>query len=137
MTPTNPHVPAGGGAAWDAGLGRRASAPPGSRDEARLRAQVARQARAIRARSIRSRVIGGALALFGATWLLITLMLVTGHDPALAAHKTSTSPAVSSASPTTTSSSQGAAASSGSSSSGTGSGSSSSGGTSSVTTRAS
>ena len=33
---------------------------------------------------IRRRVVAGALALFVATWLLITVMLVTGHDPALA-----------------------------------------------------
>lgn len=43
-----------------------------------------RAARAARVRSIRQRVIAGAVALFVATWLLITLMLVTGHDPALA-----------------------------------------------------
>jgi len=39
-------------------------------------------------RTIRRRVIAGALALFVATWLLITLMLVTGHDPALASQTT-------------------------------------------------
>ncbi len=33
---------------------------------------------------IRRRVVAGALALFVATWLLITVILVTGHDPALA-----------------------------------------------------
>jgi hypothetical protein len=43
-----------------------------------------RQARRARVRTIRRRVIAGAVALFVATWLLITLMLVTGHDPALA-----------------------------------------------------
>ena len=43
-----------------------------------------RAARAARVRAIRHRVIAGAVALFVATWLLITLMLVTGHDPALA-----------------------------------------------------
>jgi hypothetical protein len=43
-----------------------------------------RAARAARVRAIRHRVIAGAGALFVATWLLITLILVTGHDPALA-----------------------------------------------------
>jgi hypothetical protein len=43
-----------------------------------------RQARHARVRMIRRSVIAGAVALFIATWLLITVMLVTGHDPALA-----------------------------------------------------
>lgn len=43
-----------------------------------------RRARIARVRMIRHRVVAGALALFVATWVLITLMLVTGHDPALA-----------------------------------------------------
>jgi hypothetical protein len=43
-----------------------------------------RQARHARVRMIRRRVIAGVVALFIATWLLITVMLVTGHDPALA-----------------------------------------------------
>ncbi len=69
-------------------------------------ATVARQARAVRARTIRRRVIAAALSLFVATWLFIALVLISGHDPALAAHKASTSTATtaSSASPTTTTS---------------------------------
>ena len=35
-------------------------------------------------RRIRARVIGGSIALFLAVWMLITVVLVTGHDPALA-----------------------------------------------------
>ena len=35
-------------------------------------------------RRIRARVIGGSVALFLAVWMLITVVLVTGHDPALA-----------------------------------------------------
>jgi hypothetical protein len=63
-----------------------------------------RHARLARVNMIRRRVISGAVALFVATWLLITLLLVTGHDPALASQtaasssgaKTSTSSANSS-----------------------------------------
>jgi hypothetical protein len=33
---------------------------------------------------IRRRVTAGAVALFVATWLLITVTLATGHDPVLA-----------------------------------------------------
>ncbi len=43
-----------------------------------------RRARAERRRAIRRRVIAGALALFVAVWLWIAVVLVTGHDPALA-----------------------------------------------------
>jgi hypothetical protein len=60
-----------------------------------------RQARHARVRMIRRRVIAGVVALFIATWLLITVMLVTGHDPALArqtAKAISTSSQVSSSS---------------------------------------
>ena len=60
-----------------------------------------RQARHARVRMIRRRVIAGVVALFIATWLLITVMLVTGHDPALArqtAKATTTSSQVSSSS---------------------------------------
>jgi hypothetical protein len=59
-----------------------------------------RQARHARVRMIRQRVIAGVVALFIATWLLITVMLVTGHDTALA-HQTAratTSSSVSSSS---------------------------------------
>jgi uncharacterized membrane protein YgcG len=51
---------------------------------------------------IRRRVVAGALALFVATWLLITVILVTGHDPALARQTKSAS-----AQTTTTSSGSG------------------------------
>ena len=43
-----------------------------------------REARRARVRRIRARVIGGSVALFLALWMLITVVLVTGHDPALA-----------------------------------------------------
>lgn len=104
-----------------------------ARDAARLR-----EARGLRARTIRRRVISGALALFVATWLLIALVLVSGHDPALAAH-TTTSTATSSsgsssarrATVSTRSSGSSGTASSGTASSGTASsGSASSGGAS-------
>jgi len=50
----------------------------------RARGQAMRNARLARARTIRRRVIAGAVALFVASWLLITLVLVSGRDPALA-----------------------------------------------------
>jgi phosphoglycerol transferase MdoB-like AlkP superfamily enzyme len=67
-------------------------------------ASVARHARAARTRTIRRRVITLALSLFVAVWLLITLVLISGHDPALAAHATSTTATTPSAAttPTTT-----------------------------------
>ncbi len=43
-----------------------------------------RHARRARVRRIRRRVVASALALFVATWLLITVTLASGHDPALA-----------------------------------------------------
>jgi hypothetical protein len=43
-----------------------------------------REARRARVRRIRARVIGGSIALFLAVWMVITVVLVTGHDPALA-----------------------------------------------------
>jgi hypothetical protein len=105
MTPIRPDIPRRG-AAHDAG--------------------ALREARAFRARAIRRRVISGALGLFVATWLLIALVLVSGHDPALAAHTTSaaaTSSSTSSSSRratvTTRSSGSSGAASSGTASSGT------------------
>ena len=76
-----------------------------------------RQARRARVRRIRARVIGGSVALFLAVWMLITVVLVTGHDPALA-RKTLTQAAATTA--TTTSQSSGTT----SSSTGSGSGSS-------------
>src|SRR5689334_16513956 len=53
-------------------------------------AQILRQARAGRTRMLRRRVIAGAVALFIAAWLVIGLILVSGHDPALAAHASTT-----------------------------------------------
>ncbi len=75
----------------------------------------------MRVRRIRARVIGGSVALFLAVWMLITVVLVTGHDPALA-RKTVTQAA--------TTATTGSSNSSGATSSATGSGSS---GVSSVT----
>ena len=88
-------------------------------------------------RRIRARVIGGSIALFLAVWMLITVVLVTGHDPALArkAVTQATTPATTTPSSSSstgfgaTSSSTGST-SSGATSSSTGSGSS---GVSSVT----
>jgi hypothetical protein len=51
-----------------------------------------REARRARVRRIRARVIGGSVALFLAVWMVITVVLVTGHDPALA-RKAVTQPA--------------------------------------------
>ena len=60
---------------------------------ARARGQALRTERAARARKIRRRVISGAVALFVAAWLMITLVLVSGHDPALASKTTTASSA--------------------------------------------
>lgn len=49
-----------------------------------------RQARIARVHSIRRRAIAASVALFVAVWMLLTLMLVTGHDPALARQRTAT-----------------------------------------------
>jgi type IV secretory pathway TrbL component len=43
-----------------------------------------REARRARVRMIRARVVGGSVALFLLVWSLIAVVLVTGHDPALA-----------------------------------------------------
>ena len=75
-----------------------ASNPDNSVDAARERARIAREARAGRTRSIRRRVISGALALFAATWLFIAIVLISGRDPALS--KQATTVASSSVSPT-------------------------------------
>ena len=50
-----------------------------------------RQERIRRTRSIRRRVIGGAVALFVAAWLMIAVVLVSGRDPALASRSATTS----------------------------------------------
>lgn len=116
--------------------------------DARARGQAMRAARLSRTRMIRRRIISGAVALFVASWLLITIVLVSGHDPALA-KQSSASTVASSSSPATTtstttsgtstgsSSNSGASSdssSSNSSSSNSSSGNSSSGTVSSVTT---
>jgi hypothetical protein len=60
-----------------------------------------------RVRTIRHRVVAGAVALFVALWLLIAITLINGHDPALASQAASktTSAASANTSSTTTSTS--------------------------------
>ena len=106
---------------------------------AQARGRAMRDARLARARMIRRRIIGGAVALFVAAWLLITVVLVSGHDPALA--KQSSASTVASSSPSSSSSSGSDSASvtssssdSSSNSSSSSSGNSGSGSVSSVTT---
>lgn len=102
--------------------------------DARARGQAIRAARLSRTRMIRRRIISGAVALFVASWLLITIVLVSGHDPALA-KQSSASTAASSSSPATTTSTTTSGTSTGSSSNtGSSSGNSGSGTVSSVTT---
>lgn len=103
-------------------------------------ARIARGARLARARTLRRRVISGAVALFVAAWLLIALVLVSGHDPALS--RQTASVAASGSTPATVSSSSnsgsGTVSSSSSQSSGSSSSSSSSSsGSGAVTTRSS
>ena len=92
-----------------------------------------RQARIARVHMIRPRVIASSLALFATVWMLITLMLVTGHDPALArqrtasvrsatAANTNTTTTPSTTTPTTASTATSPSTSSSTSSSGSGSG---------------
>jgi hypothetical protein len=81
-----------------------------------------REARRARVRRIRARVVGGSVALFLAVWLLITVVLVTGHDPALA-RKTQTQTQTQPATAVTATSDSTGATSSGATSSSTGSGS--------------
>ena len=86
-----------------------------------------REERRARVRRIRARVIGGSVALFLAVWMLITVVLVTGHDPALARKsvtQSATQSATRSATPVATTSSSTSSTSSGATSSSTGSGSS-------------
>lgn len=103
-----------------------------------------REARRVRVRRIRARVIGGSVALFLAAWLLITVVLVTGHDPALARRTltqaaspvtttTSGSTATAAASTATTSGSAATATGSSDTSSSNSTGSAGSGATSSST----
>jgi len=96
-------------------------------DGIRLKAE-----RRARVRRIRARVIGGSVALFLAVWMLITVVLVTGHDPALARKsvtQSATQTATQSATPVATtpsSTSSTSSTSSGATSSSTGSGATSS-----------
>ncbi|MBV9804605.1 MAG: hypothetical protein JO130_15495 [Solirubrobacterales bacterium] len=91
---------------------------------ARARGQAVRSERAARVRKIRRRVISGSVALFVAAWLAITIVLVSGHDPALATRAATTSSVSTGASTpsttTATSSSGTTSSSSGASSSGSG-----------------
>ncbi len=57
----------------------------------RARGASIRGARLARVRTIRRRVVGGAVALFAALWLLIAVTLISGHDPALAKRSSSSS----------------------------------------------
>jgi cytoskeletal protein RodZ len=102
-------------------------------DAARARGQALRGERAARARTIRRRVISGAVALFVAAWLMIAIVLVSGHDPALASKASTTSSATTAASTPSTSSAT-TAASTPTTTTTTTSGSSSDSGVSSVTT---
>lgn len=104
---------------------------PTSTDSGPARAVAVRQARAIRTRTIRRRVIAGALSMFVATWLFITLMLVSGHDPALARQASSSVTAAQTATASTGSGTDGG--SSGSASTGT-TGSDTSGGATAAST---
>lgn len=110
-----------------------------NKQAARARGQALRIERAARARKIRRRVISGAVALFVAAWLMITLVLVSGRDPALASKTSTGSSATTVAStPSTTStattSTSGATATTATNSSSNSSSGSSSGSVSSVTT---
>jgi hypothetical protein len=82
-----------------------------------------RDERRARVRRIRARVIGASVALFLAVWMLITVVLVTGHDPALG-RAAVTQSATRSATPAATTSSSTSSTSSGATSTSTGSGSS-------------
>jgi cytoskeletal protein RodZ len=73
-----------------------------SKEPARARGQVLRSERAARARMIRRRVVSGAVALFVAAWLMIAIVLVSGHDPALASKSSATTVASTPATTTTT-----------------------------------
>jgi hypothetical protein len=93
-----------------------------------------RQARRARVRRIRARVIGGSVALFLAVWMLITVVLVTGHDPALARKTvTQAATAATTTGATSATSSGTSSTSSGATSSATGSSASGASGASGVT----
>jgi hypothetical protein len=97
---------------------------------ARARGQAIRETRLARARALRRRIVAGALALFVASWLLITIVLVSGHDPALAKNSSASTTAATTTSGTSSTSSNTSSSSNGGSSSGN----ASSGNVSSVTT---
>lgn len=90
-----------------------------------------REARRARVRLIRARVVGGSVALFLAVWSLIAVVLITGHDPALAKKTVTVSSAADTSAATTSSGTNttttGTGTATGATSSSTGSGSSSSG----------
>ncbi len=102
---------------------------------ARARGQALRSARTARARSIRRRVISAAIALFVAGWLMIAVVLVSGHDPALASHTSTASSGTAVASnPTVSTTSSGATSVQSSGSSSSSNAASTAGGVSGVTT---
>ncbi len=102
------------------------------RAAARARGRAMRQTRLARVRALRRRIIAGALALFVASWLLITIVLVSGHDPALAKKSSASTTAATTSAGTSSTSSNTSSSSSDTSSSSQNGGSSS--GVSSVTT---
>jgi cytoskeletal protein RodZ len=113
-----------------------------SKEAARARGRVLRSERASRARAIRRRVISGAVAVFVAAWLMIAIVLVSGHDPALARKASTTSsastvastPSATTSTPSTTTTTSGSGSTASSSDSSSSSSSSSNNGVSSVTT---
>jgi hypothetical protein len=90
-----------------------------------------REARRARVRLIRARVVGGSVALFLAVWSLIAVVLINGHDPALAKKTVTVSSAADTSAATTSSGTNttttGTGTATGATSSSTGSGLSSSG----------
>ncbi len=90
-------------------------------EAARARGQAMRSARLERASMIRRRIVGGAVAVFVAAWLLIAVVLVSGHDPALAKRASGSTVASSSTPSTSTTSSGSGTGSSGSDTSSSGS----------------
>jgi hypothetical protein len=72
-----------------------------------------RGARLARVRMIRRRVVGGAVALFVAVWILLAVTLISGHDPALGKGNTSGSSSGSGTTATLTTSGDGSSSSAG------------------------
>jgi len=89
--------------------------------DARARGQAMRQTRLARARALRRRIIAGAVALFVASWLLITVVLATGHDPVLAKNAAASTTAATTSSGTSTTASSSSSSNDTSSSSNDGS----------------